>query len=127
MSTRSQPKISVCLPVFNGERFLRAAIESVLNQTYDNYELLISDDCSEDGSFELLSEFSRADKRLKLSRNETNKGLFANYNACIRQASGALLKFFAQDDVLHERMLEKVAEAFALRPDLVLVSTGKTW
>src|SRR5262249_32827538 len=125
MSARSHPKISVCLPVFNGEPFLRAAIESVLNQTYENFELLISDDCSQDGSPELLSEFSRLDKRIKVWRNEINQGLFANYNACIRRASGALLKFFAQDDLLHERMLEEVAEVFALRPDVVLVSTGK--
>ena len=92
------PTVSICLPVYNGERFLREAIESVLAQTYEDYELLISDDLSQDSSLEIAHSYAKRDTRIIVSSNPKNLGLFANYNACQKLASGKYIKPFAQDD-----------------------------
>jgi glycosyltransferase involved in cell wall biosynthesis len=113
------------MPVFNGERFLAAAIESVLGQSYSNFELLINDDCSSDSSIEIASEFARIDKRVKLSRNSVNVGLFKNYNICLSQARGALVKPFAQDDLLFPEFLSKTISVLESHSDVGLVSTDR--
>src|SRR5579883_1951770 len=91
--------ISVCLPVFNGEKFLLEAIGSVLEQTYSNFELVIIDDCSTDASVEIIESFARMDERIRFYRNTSRLGLFANYNECMLKADGEYIKPFAQDDV----------------------------
>lgn len=119
--------VSVCLPVFNGARFLRAAIESVVGQSFVDFELVVCDDCSTDGSFEIASEFAGRDRRVKLVRNEANLGLFQNYNRCIELARGDYLKPFAQDDVLHPEMLAETVRVLDSHQDVALVSTAKQW
>jgi glycosyltransferase involved in cell wall biosynthesis len=115
------------LPVYNGERYLAEAIESVLQQTCGDFELLIADDCSTDNSAEIAAGYAARDKRVVYWRNESNKGLFANYNACIERASGEFIKPFAQDDILQSTMLSKQIELFGSFPDVRLVSTAKQW
>ncbi len=95
-----QPQVSVCLPVFNGERFLSAAIESTLAQSEPHFELLISDDASTDASWQIIQEYARSERRIKCWQNQSNLGLFKNYNVCMEQASGEYIKLFAQDDLL---------------------------
>jgi len=121
------PTVSVCLPVYNGERFLTEAIESVLNQTYKDFELLIIDDCSSDGSEELINKFLKRDKRIRYLQNPTNIGLFQNYNECIKRAAGTYIKLFAQDDVFHLSILEKMVEILENKPRVALVSCAKEW
>lgn len=117
--------MSVCLPVFNGQEFLSQAIESVLAQNYDNFELIVSDDHSSDSSPAIVEKYARIDRRIKHWRNEKNFGLFANYNECLKRASGKYIKPFAQDDLLERCMLrDTVAVAEAL-PKVSLISTGR--
>src|SRR5277367_4436647 len=92
--------VSICLPVFNGEQYLADAISSALNQTHEQIELLISDDQSTDGSWEIIQQFSERDQRIKVCRNEKRRGLFENYNSTIGGANGEFIKLFAQDDLL---------------------------
>ncbi len=107
--------VSVCLPVFNGKDYLRESVESVLAQTYDNFELLISDDGSTDGSLEIIKGFAQKDKRIKFWQNKTRLGLFENYNRCMQVARGEFIKPFAQDDVLDSKFLGRAVTA--LRAD----------
>src|SRR5690349_18729732 len=95
------PLVSVCLPVYNGEQYLRESIDSVLGQTYADFEILISDDGSTDSSAEICAQYADRDRRVRFWRNEANRGLFANYNICMNRARGEFIKPFAQDDVLH--------------------------
>ncbi len=120
-------KTSICLPVFNGERFLAQAIESALNQTYGSFELLISDDCSLDSSPEIIARYARQDSRIKSWRNTSNLGLFANYNKCLQSASGSFLKPFAQDDILDSRIVEKSVAVLTSEPEVTLVSVARNW
>jgi glycosyltransferase involved in cell wall biosynthesis len=121
----STPKISVCMPVFNGEKFLQQAIESILTQSYGNFELIIADDCSTDESRSIINSFASRDKRIRTIFNERNIGLFPNYNQCLEAASGQLIKLFAQDDLLHKECLSKCIAAFRAHPEVVLVSVKR--
>jgi glycosyltransferase involved in cell wall biosynthesis len=120
-----KPVISICLPVYNGQVFLAEAIDSVLNQTFADFELLISDDCSTDRSFEIAQQYARQDSRIRCWRNEYNRGLFGNYNLCMQRAQGRFIKPFAQDDVLERSMLATCLETLISDPDLSIVSTAR--
>ncbi len=99
------PLVSVCMPVFNGERYLALAIKSVLAQSYRNFELLIFDDQSTDGSWSLLQTFK--DSRITLQRNPKNLGPGQNWDQGLAAARGAYIKIFHQDDLLAPDCLER--------------------
>ncbi len=117
--------VSVCLPVYNGEKFLEEALESVLSQSYDKLELLIADDGSTDRSREIIYEYARRDSRIKAWTNRSRLGLFANYNSCMSRAIGTLIKPFAQDDCWAPDLLEKCVYTMERHPGVVLASTAR--
>lgn len=121
----SQPLISVCLPVYNGGKHLAPAIESILAQTFDDYELLIADDGSTDGSIEVASAFQARDKRIQFWKNPERQGLFGNYNACIKKARGKYIKTFAQDDLLLPDALATMKDVLEKEPGVALVSSSR--
>jgi glycosyltransferase involved in cell wall biosynthesis len=94
----ASPLLSVCLPVFNPGHYLVTTIESILEQDFHDFELIIVDDCSERSLDEIISQFR--DSRIKLIRNELNLGLPANWNRCIELACGELVTIFHQDDLM---------------------------
>lgn len=112
------PLVSVCLPVYNGARFLRPAVQSVLDQTYPHFELLVFDDTSSDGSWEILQEFQ--DPRVVLNRNAHNLGPEANWNQALFAARGRYVKLFHQDDLLAPECLERQVRALEAHPEAVL-------
>lgn len=95
------PKLSICIPTYNGANFLREAIDSVLAQTFGDFELILSDDQSSDHTFQIVQEYARHDPRIRPIRNDSNLGLVGNWNACVRAARTDWIKFHFQDDVLH--------------------------
>lgn len=94
-----EPIISVVLAVYNGGAFLKQSVDSVLQQDFAAFELLVLDDCSTDGSYEWLQRLE--DNRIKLFRNETNSGLFYNLNFLIKQSNSPLIKLWSQDDIMY--------------------------
>ena len=117
MTCTAQPLISVCLPVFNAETFLSEAIDSILLQTYQNFELLIMDDGSTDNSPEILDRYRKQDCRIRLFR-QSNNGLVSSLNRLMQEARGPYLARMDADDVAHpHRFALQVAELEA-RPDL---------
>ena len=116
------PSISVCLPVYNGSEYLREAIASALSQTFEDFELIICDDNSSDGSREIIEDFARTDSRITYFSHDHRVGLFANYNRCLKQASGKYIKPFAQDDLLFPEALKIMRSALEDNPHVVLVS-----
>ncbi len=101
------PVISICVPVYNAERFIAATIEAVLQQTWTNYELIVVDDHSSDRSREIISRYS--DARLRLVVNEHNLGPEANWNKALTLARGDFIKVLCHDDLLYSECLEKQA------------------
>jgi len=119
----SIPAISVLLPVYNGMPYLRTSLESVLGQSFINFELLIVDDGSKDGSWEYL--LSCEDKRIVTYRNESNKGLFYNLNFLLQKSKAPLFKLWAQDDVMYPQCLQSFVHFAEDHPGMGFIYSGR--
>src|SRR5688572_2119038 len=104
------PKVSVILPVYNGEKYLREAIESILCQTYEDFEFIIINDGSTDKSEEIILSYK--DGRIVYSKNEFNKGLIYSLNKSIELASGELIARMDADDIAFPDRLQKQVDYF---------------
>src|ERR1035438_1677250 len=91
------PRVSVVMGAYNGERFLRPAIESIINQTFRDFELIVIDDCSTDSTGQILREFK--DERMRVVRNERNLGIAETLNRGIAIARGEYIALQDHDDV----------------------------
>jgi glycosyltransferase involved in cell wall biosynthesis len=100
---------SVCLPTYNRASFLKKCIESVISQTYSNFELIITDNQSTDNTKEIVSSFS--DDRIRFFENENNVGLWGNHNICIEKSQGAWVVFLHSDESLKANALKLIAES----------------
>jgi teichuronic acid biosynthesis glycosyltransferase TuaG len=108
MSKSGNPLVSIITPLFNSEAFIQNTIESVLAQSYTNWELIIVDDCSEDKSGEIVLGFSAVDKRIKYHRLEKNYGApYAARNFATSQAKGTFIAFLDSDDLWEKDKLSK--------------------
>lgn len=116
------PKVTVAIPTYNRAHYLKEAIESVLNQTYTDYELLVVDNASTDNTEEVVKSFN--DKRIKYIKNETNIGMVNNWNKCIDLAQGEYLIIFHDDDIMKPELLEKEVEILEKDNNTVLVAAN---
>tara|TARA_B100000315_G_C14449679_1_gene528534 strand:- start:135 stop:1037 length:903 start_codon:yes stop_codon:yes gene_type:complete len=95
------------MSVYNGEKYLREAIESILNQTFSDFEFLIVDDCSIDGTPGILNDYQQKDKRIKVIKNDRNMGLTRSLEKAIKQSSGDYIARMDADDISLPQRLEK--------------------
>lgn len=110
-------KVSVLVPVFNGERYLTECLESVLAQDFSDFEVVIADDSSTDSSADIVKRFASRDSRIVWWKNSQNLGLTANSNACLKAAKGDYIKFIHQDDkFLSPSAIRKMAAALDANP-----------
>ena len=123
MGVRSKVKVSLGLPVYNGERFVRHAIQSVLDQTFTDFELIISDNASTDATPDICEEFARKDARVRYIRQEINIGAKANFNRVFEYSRGEYFKWVAADDVCGPRYLELTVALLDADPKAVLAHT----
>jgi glycosyltransferase involved in cell wall biosynthesis len=93
------PKVSIGLPVYNGENFLAPALESILNQTFEDFEFIISDNASTDRTEEICRTYAARDKRMRYYRNDSNLGASYNFNRVFELSSGQYFKWVAHDDL----------------------------
>lgn len=100
------PKISVIMPVYNTEKYLSEAIESVLFQSFSDFEFIIIDDCSTDNSYKICEEYSKRDKRIKLNRNEKNMWISFTRNKLIYLSSTNYIATQDSDDISLQNRLE---------------------
>ena len=106
-----QPLVSIGIPVYNGEPFLRKCLDSVISQSYSHIEIIIVDDHSSDSSKKIIEQYHQKDERIKLFSNEKNLGLVGNWNRCVELSSGEWIKFVFQDDYLANDCVEKMVNA----------------
>lgn len=99
--------VSVVIPTYNQEKFIVETINSVINQTYKNLEIIISDDCSTDKTIEIINRFAQTDSRIKTFFSNENKGIPFNFNRAFDQCTGEFVAFFSGDDLMHETKIEK--------------------
>lgn len=111
--------VSICIPVYNGEKYLRQCLDAVFLQTYPNYEVIITDDQSSDTSREIIEEYLKKFPKIKFIVNETNLGLVGNWNKCVELATGYWIKYVFQDDLISPDCLEKMVTAAGADAHLV--------
>ena len=121
-TAKGKPRIAVVLPVYNGEKYLAAAMRSVLAQTFRDFEIVVVDDGSTDRTAEILAGFS--DARLRLIRQSQNLGLVAALNTGIRESQSEFIARMDADDICHPRRFEKQVAYLETHPD---VSVCGTW
>lgn len=114
------PRVSVGMPVYNGERHIRETIEFLLRQTYTDFELIVSDNASTDGTQGICEKYMAMDSRIRYHRNKENIGAQANYNAVFLRARGAYFKWASSNDICDPRFLEACVRQLDARSDAVL-------
>ncbi len=113
---KNYPLVSVLIASYNGNKFIAEAIESVLNQTYSNFEIIISDDCSTDNTVEIVKLFASKDTRIKVYVNNVNLGDYPNRNKAVGYASGEYIKYLDHDDIMYKHCLEIMVDAMEKFP-----------
>ncbi len=114
------PRLSIGLPVYNGERHIGEALEALLGQTYEDFELIVSDNASMDGTSEICLRYARQDHRIRYIRQERNIGLVPNHIFVLQQARGELFKSAAHDDLYARDLLARCVHALDDDPHAVL-------
>jgi glycosyltransferase involved in cell wall biosynthesis len=118
------PRVSIGLPVYNGERYLASAVESILSQDFSDFELLIGDNGSTDSTPEICARYGDRDPRVRVYRSPENKGAAWNYNRLVDLARGHYFKWAADDDLLDPSFLSRCVEVLDTDPGCVLSYTG---
>lgn len=115
------PLVSVIMPVYNASEFIRASVESILDQSYSDIELILINDGSSDNSLEILKSYN--DKRIKLINNESNKGLIDSLNEGISHSSGKYIARMDADDISHFNRIKKQVELLEKNQEADIVAT----
>jgi glycosyltransferase involved in cell wall biosynthesis len=116
----ARPRVSIGLPVYNGERYLRECLDSILGQSFRDFELVIGDNASTDGTAEICREYAARDARIRYTRRPENLGAAENYNRVFRESRGEFFKWAAHDDVMGETFLEACVHALEGDPGAIL-------
>lgn len=115
--------VSIVVPVYNAEKFIKDTVKTVIDQTYDNWELLLVDDCSTDKSVKIIKEYQQKDKRIKFFSNSKNSGAAISRNKGIEESRGRYIAFLDADDLWEPKKLEKQV-AFMQEKDCAFSFTG---
>src|SRR5262245_34908562 len=115
-----KPRVSIGLPVYNGQQFLEETLNSILAQTYTDFELIISDNASTDRTSEIARAYVAKDARVRYHRNENNLGVAGNYNGVFSLASGEYFKWAPADDTCLPNYLARCVEILDLDSTVVL-------
>jgi glycosyltransferase involved in cell wall biosynthesis len=118
------PTVSICLPVYNGENYLVEAVESMLAQTFTDFELIITDNASTDRTEEICRKFAEADPRVRYHRNERNVGGARNQAIAVDLSRGKFVRLSAHDDKMAPTHLEECLAALDAHPEAVIAFTS---
>jgi glycosyltransferase involved in cell wall biosynthesis len=119
----NSPAVTVCIPTYNYAHYLGGAIASVLDQTFEDFELIVADDVSSDDTEKVVAPFLE-DPRVRFLANDVNRGMFANFNRCIELARGRHIKFLMADDWLAVDFLEQMVPLLDAHPEVSIATTG---
>jgi glycosyltransferase involved in cell wall biosynthesis len=117
------PRLSVGLPVYNGENYLAESLEALLGQSYEDFELIISDNASTDGTADICRRYEKQDSRIRYIRQPRNIGLAPNHNFVLEQAGGELFKWASDDDLYARDLLKYCVDALDENPHVVLAQS----
>ena len=119
--------ISVIMPAYNAEKTVGESIESVLKQTYRDFELIIIDDCSQDSTWDIMQCYAKRDERIRILANDMNSGVSKTRNRGIEEAKGEYIAFLDSDDLWREDKLEKQVNFLAMNPETKLIFSASSF
>ena len=119
-----KPEISVIMPVYNSEKFLRESMQSILNQTFKDFELIIINDCSTDNSLKIIKKFQEKDKRIKIISNKKNIGAAGARNKGLRIAKGKYVAILDSDDLALKKRFVMQFNYLEKNPNIFLVGSS---
>lgn len=120
MNRTANPRLTLGLPVYNGERFLAESLDALLAQTYADFELIISDNGSTDRTGDIARHYQSIDPRVRYIHHAQNRGSTFNHNYVIEQTRGEFFKWVSDDDLYAPDLLQRCIEALDSRPEVVL-------
>ena len=120
----TKPLVSILIPLYNREKFVGKAIESAVNQTYKNIEIIVVDNKSTDNTYEILKEFAKLHPNVKVYQNEENIGPVRNWRRCLDYATGEYVKILWSDDLIAPTFIEKTLPYLMDHEDVGFVFTG---
>jgi len=123
MTKTLQPKVSIHLPVYNGENYIETELDSLLGQTYKGFELIITDNCSTDSTGDICQRYAQQDSRIRYIRNTENIGLNANFDQGIELARGEYFKWASHDDFHAPGFLQACVDVLDSDPKVVLAQS----
>lgn len=123
----NNPTVSVVMPAYNTSKYISAAIESVLLQTFTDFELIVIDDCSKDDTYQIVKSYADKDRRIILLRNLQNSGVSATRNYGIEKALGKWIAFLDSDDMWRSDKLEKQLELLDKNSDAIICYTASAF
>ncbi len=127
MADSNTPRVSVCIPAFNAADYLHQAIQSVLDQNYQNFEIVVVDNCSTDHTVNLVGKLQQLSSgRIRFYQNDRNIGMVGNLNRCMELAKGAYIKFLCADDLLLPGCLEQMVAGLDAQESVKLVACGRS-
>ncbi|MCD0471086.1 glycosyltransferase [Flavobacterium sp. JAS] len=126
MKNYNFPLVSLCIPTYNGAKFIGEALDAAINQTYNNIEIIISDDDSNDDTLTIINDKLKNSKISYYIYNHKPNGIGANWNNCIRYARGEYIKFLFQDDLMRPDCIEKMIELAITNNNIGLVYCKRT-
>lgn len=115
-----KPLVSICMPVYNGERFIRQSLDSLLAQDYEKFELIISDNASTDRTSEICRNYLAEDERVRYYRNKINLGAAKNFNRAFELSSGKYFMFAGDHDLWHPTFISRCISILEKEPDVVI-------
>ena len=118
INIETSPLVSVLVTVYNREKYLAECLTSIRDSSFQDYEIVVVDDCSTDKSVEIAEEFALRDERIQVFRNEQNLGDYPNRNRAAELARGQYLKYVDSDDLIEQECLEKLVEPLERNPEL---------
>ena len=118
------PRLSIGLPVYNGEKYLAEALDALLGQSYGDFEMIISDNASTDNTDEICRDYAARDKRIRYLRQNVNIGAGPNHNVVFHEARGELFKWASDDDLYGRHLLHRCIEILDEYPEVVLSHTA---
>lgn len=122
INSKQLPLVSIGLPVYNGENYIESAIDSIICQTFPNFELIISDNASTDRTESICRAYASKNNRIRYVRNTKNKGAAWNFNRVFKLSSGKYFKWLSHDDICMPDFIEKCVSVLELDPTAVLCS-----
>jgi glycosyltransferase involved in cell wall biosynthesis len=125
LSLSGIPKVSVCIPVFNGASYVGATIDSVLKQKFHDFEIVVVDNCSTDHTEAIVAEHMLLSEKIIFYKNEKNIGMAENFNKCLEYARGKNIKYLCADDLLLPDCLETMVNGLDAHPEVSLVCGGR--